>query len=187
MTELYSDYGGEFDPAFSQEKLSREMLLKVAKAGSDYLRRLDGTWYVTVMKRFGNDAAFDCDVKIWEKFIIYESKSVSEMFGIRGHDVLALMKTMQASPWNWAYDRSYDLIDNNHAVVTCRNCETLLNLEKEGTHRYMQICHVLDRKLFELRAHYFNKAIKVTPLKLPPREAGDAISCQWEFKIEGAK
>ena len=182
--KLNNDYSGEFDPGFSQEKLSREMLLKVAKAGSDYLRRLDGSWYVTVMKRFGNEAAFDCDVKIWEKFIIYESKTVSQMFGIRGSDVLALVKTMQASPWNWAYDRSYDLIDNNHAVITCRNCETLLNLEKEGTHRYMQICHVLDKKLFEVRAHYFNKSIKVTPLQLPPREKGSEISCRWEFKIE---
>jgi hypothetical protein len=130
--KLHNDYSGAFDSGFSQEKLSREMLLKVAKAGSDYLRRLDGNWYVTVMKRFSSDAAFDCDVKIWEKFIIYESKSVSEMFGISGNDVL-------------------------------------------------------DRKLFGLRAHYFTKAIKVTPLTLPPREEDSDISYRWAFELEADK
>ena len=31
--KLNNDYSGEFDPGFNQEKLSREMLLKVAKRG----------------------------------------------------------------------------------------------------------------------------------------------------------
>jgi len=184
MTKLYDDYSGPFDPNFSHEKLSREMLIKVAKANSDYLRRLDGTWYITAMKRFGNEAAFDCDARIWEKFILYEAKSVSEMYNIKGNDVATVLKLIQASPWMWAYQREYNLIDDNCGTITCRNCETLYNLEKEGTRRYEQICNVLCRSLFELRAHYINRAIKLTPLQLPPREKDSDICCRWEFRLE---
>jgi len=33
-------------------------------------------------------------------------------------------------------------------------------------------------------AHYFNPDIVVTPLKLPPRDPGSDIGCQWEFKLD---
>jgi len=29
--------------------------------------RIDGYWYLTVMNKWGNDEAFDCDIKVWEK------------------------------------------------------------------------------------------------------------------------
>ena len=53
MTELV-DYSGGFDPAFSQEKLRKETLLKLLRAYNDYMLRIDGYWYLTVMNKWGN-------------------------------------------------------------------------------------------------------------------------------------
>ncbi|MEA1958985.1 MAG: DUF6125 family protein [Chloroflexota bacterium] len=182
--ELLSDYSGAFDPDFSHEKLSREALLRILKSNSDYLRRLDGTWYVKVMDKCGNDIAFECDSEIWEQFIFYELKTACDLMNIRGNDVETLMKAMQATQWMWIHDRTFELINKNHGIITYRNCQTLFHLEKEGTGRWATICHVLERRLFELTAKYFNPKIKLTPLKLPPRDDGSDISCQWEFKLE---
>ena len=182
--ELLSNYSGGFDPDFSHEKLSREALLNILKANSEYLRRLDAMWYVTVMKKRGNELAFECDTEIWEKFIRYELDTVCEALNIRGNDVGTMVKAMQATPWMWVHNRTFEMPEKNRAVITYRDCQTLLHLEKEGTERWDSICHVLERRLFELTAEYFNPKIKVTALKLPPRKRGSNICCQWEFVLE---
>ena len=185
MKEFLSDYSGEFKADFSHDDLSREALVRILKANSNYLRRLDATWYVTIMKKRGNDLAFECDTEIWEKFINYELDVVCETLNIQGNDVAAMIKAMQATPWMWVHNRKFEMKDKNRAVITYRDCQTLLHLEKEGTERWGTICHVLERRLFELTAKYFNPKIKVNALKLPPRKRGSEICCQWEFKLEG--
>ena len=187
MTEYLADYSGPFIPDFSHEKLSREALLKILKANSVYLRRLDATWYATVMKKRGNGLAFECDSEIWERFINYELDAVCRALNIRGNDLETVIKAVQATPWMRMHKRTFEMMDKNRAVITFCNCRTLLNLEKEGTHRYRQVCHVLERRLFELTAAYFNPRIKVAALKLPPRSSPDDICCRWEFKIERKK
>jgi hypothetical protein len=184
MTKFLSDYSGPFQPDFSHEKLDREALLRILKENSSYLRRLDATWYVTIMKKRGNELAFECDTEIWEKFIKYELDTVCEALNIHGNDVATLIKAMQATPWMWVHNRTFEMKDKNCAVITYRDCQTLLHLEKEGTERWGTICHVLERRLFQLTAEYFNPKIKLTPLQLPPRKRGSDICCQWEFKLE---
>ncbi len=183
MTELM-DYSGKFDPNFSNEKFTRETLLKLLKAYSEHILRIDGYWYLTVMNKCGNDTAFECDTEVWEKLALYEVKMIGNLLNIRGDDVVTVMKAVQASPWTWLYDCDIDLKNDDHAILTYRTCPTLLSLEKEGTGRERQICQELEPRLMGIHAHYFNPNIRVTPLKLPPRKSDSEICCQWEFKLE---
>ena len=66
MSELI-DYSGKFDPEFSHDKFTKETLLNLVKAYSEYMRRIDGFWYLTVKDKWGNDEAIDCDLRVWEK------------------------------------------------------------------------------------------------------------------------
>ena len=182
MTQF--DYSGKFDPNFSHAKLTRETLLQLLKAYSEYIRRIDGHWYLAVMEKWGNDEAFDCDTGVWEKLALYEMKMTSSLLNIRGDDVVTVMKAIQASPWTWLYECDIDVKNNDHAIITYRTCPTLLSLEKEGKGRERQICQELEPKLMGIMAHYFNANIRVTPLKLPPRKSTSEICCQWEFKLE---
>ena len=68
------DYSGEFDPTFSHENFSKETLMKVLNIYGKYLLRIDGFWYLTVMDKWGNDEAFDCDAKVWEILQPWEEK-----------------------------------------------------------------------------------------------------------------
>jgi len=183
MKEL-TDYGGKFDPQFSYDKFTKETLLKLLKAYSEYMLRIDGLWYLTVMNKWGNDKAFDCDSKVWEKGTLWEMQTISSLLNVHGDDVATVMKYWQVNPWMWLYRYDVDLKNPNHAVLTINHCPTLISIEKEGTGREKRICHEVDTRDFGIRAHFFNPKIKVIPLKLPPRTDYSDCCCQWEFKIE---
>ncbi|MDD5095197.1 MAG: DUF6125 family protein [Dehalococcoidia bacterium] len=179
-----ADYTGKFDPDFGPDKLTRETLLKLLKMYSEYIRRVDGYWYVTVMNRWGNEAALECDLDVWEKAQVWEIKSTTSLLNIHGDDVLTMMKAMQSSPWMWLYDYDVDIKSRDHAILTFRTCPILASIEKEGTGREELLCHGLEPKVFRVIADYFNPKIEVIPLKLPPRKASDEIACRWEMKLD---
>jgi len=179
-----ADYSGKFDPNFSHDKLAKETLLKLLKTYNEYMLRIDGFWYLTVMDKWGNDEAFDCDVKVWEKAQLYELKAMSSALNIHGDDVATVMKYLQVCPWMWIYTYDIDLKSPNHSLLTITHCPTLLSLEKEGTGREKLICQEMEPKVMAIIAHYFNPDIKVTGLKLPPRTDYSDICCQWEYKLE---
>ncbi len=183
MSEL-ADYSGPFDPEFSHEKLGRETLLRLLKTYNEYMLRIDGFWYLTVMKKWGNDEAFDCDVKVWETAMLWEMKAITSALNITGHDVATVFKYGQVSPWMHIYAAVMDLRDPNHGIVTITHCPTLLSLEKEGTGRERLICQELEPKLMSIQAHFFNPKIEVNAVKVPPRTSYSDCCCQWEYRLD---
>ena len=83
MSEL-TDYSGEFDPEFSHDKLSKETLLKLLEAYSQYMHRIDAYWYLSVKDNWGNDAALDCDIRVLEKGKSYEVQLIRNLLNIQG-------------------------------------------------------------------------------------------------------
>lgn len=183
MTEL-KDYSGEFDPDFSHEKFSKEPLLKLRETYADYIRAIDGFWYLTVKKKWGNDVALECDIAVWEKAMMFELKSLSEVLNIQGNDVATVLKYLQCNPW-WAFtEYEIEVLDNNHAIITEHTCRTLFALEREGKGREEKQCQQVCPKIQELRATFFNPKIHFSLIKSPPRVNYEDICCRWELKIE---
>jgi hypothetical protein len=179
------DYSGEFEPGFNLDRFSKPALLKLIKAYSDYLIKVDAYWFLTVLDKWGNDAAVECDINILKNLSKpYEVKAVDAMLNIKGNDVATLMKAIQVSPWGQAWERRIDLKNKNYATLTTPVCPTLLALEKEGRGRELSICQVCGHTNLGTQAQIFNKKIKVNPLKLPPRKSKDDIACTWEFTLE---
>jgi hypothetical protein len=61
-------------------------------------------------------------------------------------------------------------------------------VEKERTKdRAFQknLCEVVDAHGFQIGGTWFNPRMKVTPLKLPPRQSKSDIACKWEFSLSG--
>ena len=180
-----ADYSGPFNPRWSPELLTREALLRLVKAYSDYIYKMDASWYLTVKSRLGNEEAYACDRHVWErKLQAYELKMVTGALNIRGDDVVAVMKYMQATPWASVGERQVDIESPERAILTIRTCPTLAALEKEGTGREKLICQDLTTSLFTRIAHYFNPKIMVAGLKVPPRRSYSDCSCQWEFRLD---
>ena len=51
------------------------------------------------MEKWGNDEAFEIDVKVWERAQLWEMKAVSKAFNIQGNDVTTLVKYMRSLWW----------------------------------------------------------------------------------------
>ncbi len=184
MAQQRSDYSGPFDPGFSQSQLSRETLGKLLTAYSDYIRKVDGHWYLSVMKRCGNDVAFECDSEVWEEMAAYTIRETCRLLDIRGDDVETFLKAMQVNPWTLTYKCKIELVNKDHGFITFYDCPTLEALEREGGGRWESICNDLEVRLMEVKAHAVNPKIKSTPVKLPPREPGSDLCCRWELKLE---
>ncbi|MCX6000832.1 MAG: DUF6125 family protein [Chloroflexi bacterium] len=178
------DYSGPFDSAFSHDKLAKETLLKLLHAYNDYMLRIDGFWYLTVMNKWGNDQAFDCDVAVWEKAQRWEMNRMTSVLNIHGDDVATLMKYFQVSPWMHIYTSVIEVKNPNRGQLTIAHCPTLISLEKEGTGRERLICQELEPRLMDIMAHFFNTRIRVTALKVPPRKTYSDCCCQWQFTLD---
>jgi hypothetical protein len=187
MSEPLYDYSGDFDPSFDYGKISKEGLVGLLATYSNYIRKLDGHWYLSAMNKCGDDVAYDCDVAVWGKLMRLELRIASEMMNIRGDGLSSVAKYFQVSPWFWNFDFSLDLKENERLIVTFVNCPTLLALEKEGLGREKKICRELEQDLFETIAHYFDPRISVIPVQVPPRDVDPGFCCRWEFRVREGK
>lgn len=186
MIKPLYDYGGDFDPSFDYGKMSKEALVGLLAANANYIRKLDGHWYLSAMNKCGDDVAYDCDIDVWNRLMKLELKIASEMMNVKGGGVSSVAKYFQVSPWFWTFDYRLELKGNDRLVVTFVKCPTLLALEKEGLGREKKICRELEQHLFETIAHHFNPRIEVVPVQVPPRRGVDpGFCCRWEFRLEG--
>lgn len=181
--EKLSDYSGELLPELDLEDFSSETLRELLRLYSKLYMGLDGFWYLIVMEKFGNDAALDCDIKVWERAGRYEMKNVTQKMNIQGNDAAAFMKALQLSPWYSTVKSQMEIVDPNTAILTVTNCPTLNALEKEGEGRENQICKIVEPIILKAYASFFNPDVEVTCLKAPPRESQDEIACKWHFKL----
>jgi len=181
--ERLGDYSGELLPELDLEDFSSETLRDLLRLYSKLYMGLDGFWYLTVMEKFGNDAALDCDIKVWDKAGRYEMKNVTRQLNIQGNDAVAFMKALQLSPWYWTVKSQVEIVDPNTAILTVTDCPTLNALEKEGSGRENEICKIAEPIILRAYASFFNPDVEVTCLQSPPRESQDDIACKWQFKM----
>ena len=96
---MLEDYSGEFDPDIGFEKFSRDALIDLLKAYARLYLAVDGFWYLAVKEKLGNEAALECDMKVWERGVKYEFDRVTGALNIQGNNVVAFMKTLQILPF----------------------------------------------------------------------------------------
>lgn len=185
MKEL-ADYSGEFKPDLSFEDFSKEALVRLLTEYARVFLATDGYWYTLIRNRHGDEEALACEKIVWERTYTYDPRRITQAMNIQGKDVAACMKALRLSPGFpiGVFDYRIELKNPNHAILTVTHCPSLLFFEREKAGRDITICHELEGPTFQAYANFFNPAIKVTALKLPPRKSKDEIACQWEWKLE---
>ncbi|MFC1944763.1 DUF6125 family protein [Chloroflexota bacterium] len=177
------DYSGDFMPDFSHELLTRETLAGLMRLYGRFRTVLDGSWYLVVKEVAGDETAFLCDRKVWERAINYMIKQITDSMNIKRDGVTSLMKYFQIM--DGSITMKAELTSGNLGKLTIIHCPTLESLETEGEGRESNICRVLEADLFRRSAALFDPRIKVRPVVLPPRKSTGDIPCQWEFALEG--
>jgi len=166
------------------EDLPRPLLIDLLKTYCRLSYAMDGFWYLSVMNRFDNDTAVELDLWVWRRLVKYEMDRLTRLLGIQGNGAPALARALGATPWFANLGCSFELDGKGRAVLSVTRCPTLEALEKEGTGREKRHCQEVEATIFKYYADYFDSAIRVRGLVLPPRYDKHGLCCRWEFSAQ---
>ncbi len=178
------DYSGDFNPNLKLTDFSPEFSAELLRLYGKLYIGIDGFWYLGVKEHINNEMALKVDLWAWDKSTRYELKRLTALAGIEGNGIDALFKLLQIVPWMQVTDHKLEMDGDKRGTLTVTGCSILEALEREGTGREKEICHIVDAAIFKKYAEYFNPNIKVTPLFLAPREDKSGLCCKWEFTID---
>ena len=186
MGEL-RDYSGEFVPGVRYADFSREFLSRLLVGYARCYIMADALWYTAVQERFGPEVAEEMDSDMWiNRFPVSEVREMARVLDLRGDTVADAMKFFQLAPMfpQGTFGRDIEIIHENHALITVRDCPTLRRFERKEPHRIVPICQVMEPASASAYARQLNPDIVVTMPVMPPRKGPEDICCQFEFKLE---
>ena len=185
MPEL-TDLSGPFDPNVRFEDFSKDFLLKIMKVWQYAWLTLSEDWYDAVVEQCGQEKANLCERAAWLNMGAKVNPRYAKIANIPLNTVLDSVKAMCLPLDNTLgglFPVEYDIRDENHVIMTVRDCQGLRYWEKTAPERIPWVCS--DHWCMEqIRNYLINRNIRVTALKLPPRKNRDEIACQFELTLE---
>jgi hypothetical protein len=185
MPEM-EDYSGPYKHDLQWEDFSKEFLIKLMYAWQRAYLRLNAFWYEAATNRSGMDGADSCNLEVWSKVGEKVVSKFAKIGNFELNTVLDSLKLCQLVPDSFVGSELFagdvDIKNENHVISTTTKCAVLEFFEKAAPDRMQYFCHTLEKTTME--KYFNNPRIKVTPLKLPPRDGPDAPCCSFEFKIE---
>jgi len=183
MPEL-DDLSGPFNPELTFADFSKGFLLKLIQVWQYAWLHMTEGWYDAVKERWGSKAADECETQAWVRMGSRVNPRLAKVANIKLNTVVDSLKCLQLPLDNTTgglFPCEYDIKNPNHVVLTVQKCRSLEFFEAHQPERIYHVCHVNEKQVME--KYLVNPDIKVTPLKLPPRQSPDDVACQWEFKL----
>jgi hypothetical protein len=182
-TEL-NDYSGPYKHDLVFEDFSKEFLIKLMHQWRRQYLRLAGYWYEGIQKRVGLETADEIQLEVWKRIGERQLLKYLPISNIKLNTCLDSLKLMQLVPDSWMgtdlFDGHVEIINDNHLILTCTHCVVLEFFERTNQlERIPAHCQVMEIEATE--TYLCNPKIKVTGLKLPPRDGPDDICCQFEY------
>ena len=184
MSEELKDLSGPFNPDLTYDELSKDFLLKLMSVWQYAWLHLSECWYREVMKRDGRQVADECEAGAWCNMAERVNPRYAKIGNIQMNTVLDSMKVLQLPLDNITgglFPIIPEIINENHVKWTITRCKSLEYFEAKEPERIPAVCYVNEKKVIE--RYMVNPKIKVTPLKLPPRESPEDVACIWEAKM----
>ncbi len=184
MPEL-NDLSGPFKPDLRFEDFSKEFLLKLMNIWEFAWVHLQAQAHAVMKERFGFEAANEALLEILKRMSDRVNPRYAKLGNIQLNTVVDSLKCLQLPLDNnigGLYPAEFDIKDPNHVIMTITQCRSLLFCEREAPELIEPQCHVMEQPM--ISRYLINPKIRVTPLKLPPRNSPDEIACQWEFTLE---
>jgi hypothetical protein len=179
------DYSCPFKPDLTFDDFSKEFLLKLMTVWQFAWLRMADSWYEAVSKRYGPEAANECNLEAWVKVGERVNPRYAKIANIQLNTVLDSLKCLQLPLDNNIgplYPVEYEIKNPNHVIMTIVQCRSLILYEKAAPQMIEPICYKLEEAV--MKKYVINSKVKVTPLKLPPRQSPEDVACRWEFKME---
>ncbi len=184
MPEEMNDYSSPYRHDLTFNEFSKEFILKLMKIWQYAWLHMTEAWYDSVKKRFGDEAADECETEAWCRIGERVNPRFAKVGKVQLNTVLDSLKCLQLPLDNTTeglFPAIPEIINENHVIWTIPRCRSLEFFEAKCPERIDWVCHVNEKRVIE--RYLINPKIKVTPLKLPPRDNPEDIACKWEFKM----
>jgi hypothetical protein len=150
-------------------------------------QKIDGFWYVALMEKHGNEAAFERDMWVWDKVTRYEIKVLREALEMGGDTSLQnFVDILMVSPMTMATEYHYEPLPDGSLHLIFSYCPILAGMEKEGKGRERKHCNEVDVRIMGSYARAFGADLSLIPVKLPPRAERSGPCCEWLLRKNGA-
>jgi len=184
MEEL-NDYSGPFKPDLSFEEFSKEFLLKLMRIWQYAWLHMTAAWFDLVKERYGSEVACELDRAAWIRVGEKVNPRYAKVANIQLNTVLDSMKCLQLPLDNTTggiFPVEFDIKNENDVIVTIQMCPALEDMEKNSPELIEPRCCITTMEVN--KRYVVNPRVKVTALKLPPRQSPDEIACRWEYTLE---
>ncbi|MFC1944514.1 hypothetical protein ACFLX5_03355 [Chloroflexota bacterium] len=201
MPEL-TDYSGPYKHDLKWDDFSKDFLVELMKYWQKMYMRMSGLWMGEVEEEYGPRVAEDFALSVFKKVGERLVPKLANIGNIQLNTVLDSLKLNQLVPDGTTgggageaagkagietsgelFRIKLDIKNENHAIMTCEYCRVLEALERDNqTERIKWQCGILEKEATE--KYFVNPKIKVTPIKIGPRESREEPACVFEFKLE---
>ena len=179
-----NDYSGPYNPNLTFNDLSKEFILKLMQVWQYAWLHMTEAWYDAVKEKVDKETADVCETAAWCRIGERVNPRFAKVANVELKTVLDSMKVLQLPLDNTTgglYPIQIEVINPNHVIWTIPQCQSLKFFEAKDPERIKYDCYENEKRVIE--RYMVNRKIKVTPLKLPPRNSPDEIACKWEAKM----
>ena len=142
-------------------------------------------WYTGVRKRYGDGVAEELEKDVWidRGAAEHDLRIGQEAMGVTGDNVESLLRSFQFAPGEVGIlSVEFELIDENHGIMTHHACPALDRFEHFDDVRLKHCCDICIAAM-PISGEMLNRKIECKPLKLPPRVDSNDIACRWEYRL----
>ena len=142
-------------------------------------------WYTGIRERYGDDAAQTLEKDVWidRGAAEHDLRIGQEAMAVTGNNVESLLRSFQFAPGEVGIlDVEFELIDENHGIMTHHACPALDRFEHFDDVRLKHCCDICIAGM-PISGEMLNPKIECKPLKLPPRVDANDIACRWEYRL----
>jgi len=181
MPEELNDLSGPYNPDLTFDMFSKEFLLKLMQVWQYAWLHMSESWYRQIEKRYGRQVADELEIASWCNMAERVNPRYPKVGNFEVKTAVDAMKALQLPLDNTTgglYPAIPEIIDENHVIFTLPKCRSLEYFEAKEPERIQQVCYVNEKKVID--RYMVNPKIKLSPLKLPPRDNPEDIACKWD-------
>lgn len=177
------DLAGPYYPHLTHANFSRSFLLRMMTAWQYAWLVMNEGYYLAVMRRFGREMADECELAAWVRVAERSNRRYATAGEFKAETVTDSLKLLQLAMDSTMgfFPATYDIKGPNHVVMRIGKGSWPDYMEGPNLQRTPPMYHQGGQPILE--KYLVNPKIKVTPLRVPPRNEHDDIDCEWELTL----
>ncbi len=159
------------------EELKKELI----DAAKNWLA-IDGLWFLEIEKRYGLDAAIECDAAVWKEFSRIEAERIMARLHLQPRGGLdALEKALHHRLFSLLNTYEIQKPDPGVLELFMKSCRTQAARDRKGLPLFP--CKTIGLIDYEVFAHTIDPAIQVECIACPPDTLVRTYHCGWRFMV----